>query len=203
MSGALRRRAGLSPATVAGAKPFPVFRAGALLGLVLAGLGGGAQGDGFVFATSAFAQQPKAATTAKPAAAPQSFNMTAIVALIRNSLIALDHGNKTNNYTVLRDLAAPAFQINTAARLSDIFAGLRRDGLDMSGVVVVDPTLTRGPKIEKNGLLHVAGAFPSGPQVLNFDVTYAPVDNQWRLFGISVGLKPASPAAGAVAGAAR
>jgi hypothetical protein len=171
------------------------------LALVLAGLGGCA----FVFSTSAFAQQPNSAAAAKPAAGAQSFNMVAIVALIRNSLIALDHGNKTNNYTVLRDLAAPAFQINTAARLSDIFAGLRRDGLDMSGVVVVDPTLSLGPKIEKNGLLHVSGAFPYGPQILNFYLTYAPVENKWRLFGISIALKPApAPApAAATAGAPR
>ncbi len=201
MPEALRGCAGRVHATVDDAKPYPLLRAGALLALVLVGLGGGA----LVFATSAFAQQPKPAAAAKPAADAQSFNMAAIVALIRNSLVALDHGNKTNNYTVLRDLAAPAFQINTAARLSDIFAGLRRDGLDMSGVVVVDPTLSLGPKIEKNGLLHVSGAFPYGPQILNFDLTYAPVENQWRLFGISVALKPApAPApAAATAGAPR
>jgi len=201
MPEALRGRAGRVHATVDDAKPYPLLRAGALLALVLAGLGGCA----FVFSTSAFAQQPNSAAAAKPAAGAQSFNMVAIVALIRNSLIALDHGNKTNNYTVLRDLAAPAFQINTAARMSDIFAGLRRDGLDMSGVVVVDPTLSLGPKIEKNGLLHVSGAFPYGPQILNFYLTYAPVENQWRLFGISIALKPApAPApAAATAGAPR
>jgi hypothetical protein len=201
MPEALRGCAGRVHATVDDTKPYPLLRVGVLLTLVLAGLGCGA----LLFATSASAQAPKPAATAKPAAGAQSFNMAAIVALIRNSLIALDHGNKTNNYTVLRDLAAPAFQINTAARLSDIFAGLRRDGLDMSGVVVVDPTLTLGPKIEKNGLLHVSGAFPYGPQILNFDLTYAPVENQWRLFGISVALKPApapTPTA-ATAGAPR
>src|SRR5215813_2946497 len=39
--------------------------------------------------------------------------------LVRSTLLALNDANRTNNYTVLRDLAAPAFQArNTPADLS-------------------------------------------------------------------------------------
>ena len=40
--------------------------------------------------------------------------------LVRTTLLALDQANKTGNYTVLRDLAAPGFQVDTAARLAEI-----------------------------------------------------------------------------------
>ncbi len=41
----------------------------------------------------------------------------------------------------------------------------------------------------------MVGFFPSAPSQVNFDLTFAPVNGQWRLFGISVGLGSASPAA--------
>jgi hypothetical protein len=140
------------------------------------------------------------AQEAKPAAAPEpkpaQIDRNGVIILIRSSLIALDQANKTGNYTVLRDLGAPNFQAtNTAARLGDIFAGLRRDKVDLSGVAALDPQLTLLPQIEANGLMHMTGFFPSVPAQVKFELAYAPVDGQWKLFGISVGLGQSGPAA--------
>jgi hypothetical protein len=137
---------------------------------------------------------------AKPAVAqepkPAQIDRNGVIILIRSSLIALDQANKTGNYTVLRDLGAPNFQAtNTAARLGDIFAGLRRDKVDLSGVAALDPQLTLLPQIEPNGLMHMTGFFPSVPAQVRFELAYAPVDGQWKLFGISVGLGQSGPAA--------
>ena len=136
---------------------------------------------------------------AKPAVAPEpkpaQIDRNGVIILIRSSLIALDQANKTGNYTVLRDLGAPNFQAtNTAARLGDIFAGLRRDKVDLSGVAALDPQLTLLPQIEPNGLMHMTGFFPSVPAQVKFELAYAPVDGQWKLFGISVGLGQSGPA---------
>ena len=106
--------------------------------------------------------------------------------LVRSILLALDHANKTGNYTVLRDLGAPAFQVNTAARLTEIFADQRREGLDLSGVAAIDPQLSLLPQIEANGMMQLAGFFPSIPKQVNFEMLFAPMDGQWRLFGLSV-----------------
>jgi len=114
--------------------------------------------------------------------------------LIRSTLLALDQANKTGNYTVLRDLGAPAFQSNTDARLAEIFAAQRRDKLDLSGVAVLDPQLSLLPEIEPNGVMRLAGFFPSVPTQVNFELAFAPVEGQWRLFGVSVGVGSASPA---------
>jgi len=118
-----------------------------------------------------------------------------VLILIRTALIALDQANKTGNYSVLRELGAPAFQVNSAVKLAEIFAKQRNDHLDLSGVVAIEPQLTVLPQIEANGLMHMAGFFPSVPQQLSFDLLYAPVNGQWHLFGISVKIGSAAPAA--------
>jgi hypothetical protein len=135
------------------------------------------------------------AALAQQAAKPAQIDRNGVLILVRSALIALDQANKTGNYTVLRDISAPAFQVNTAARLGEIFAGHRRDKLDLSGVAAIDPQLTVLPQIGADGLMRMTGFFPSAPTQVNFDLAYAPVDGQWRLFGISVGLGQAAPVA--------
>jgi hypothetical protein len=96
---------------------------------------------------------------------------------------------------VLRDLGAPGFQTNTAARLAEIFAAQRRDNIDLSGVAVLEPQLSLLPQIEPNGVLRMAGFFPSVPTQVNFELIFAPVSGQWRLFGISVNIGQSAPVA--------
>jgi hypothetical protein len=51
------------------------------------------------------------------------------------------------------------------------------------------------PQIEANGLMHMTGFFPSVPTQVNFDLVFAPVNGQWRLFGISVSIGQMAPTA--------
>jgi hypothetical protein len=125
---------------------------------------------------------------------PAQIDRNGVLILIRETLLALDP-NKTGNYTVLRDLGSPDFQANTAARLAEIFAQQRRDNVDLSGVAVIEPQLTLLPQIEANGMMHMAGFFPSVPTQVNFELAYAPVGGRWRLFALSVSFGQAAPAA--------
>ncbi len=138
-----------------------------------------------------------AATQQQQQAAPKPANIdrNGVLMLIRSTLLALDHANRTGNYTVLRDLGAPGFQVNTAARLGEIFAKQRGDKLDLSGVAVIDPQLSLLPQIEPNGMLHMAGFFPSVPSQVNFELLFAPVDGQWRVFGLSLSVGQSAPVA--------
>jgi hypothetical protein len=147
--------------------------------------------------TAALAAAPVAAICAPADTAPKpaQIDRNGVLILIRSTLLALDQANKTGNYTVLRDLGAPGFQVNNAARLADIFAKQRADKLDLSGVAVIDPQLSLLPQIEANGLLHMSGLFPSVPSQVNFDLAFAPVDGQWRLFGVSVSIGSSAPVA--------
>jgi hypothetical protein len=135
------------------------------------------------------------AQTPAQAPKPAQIDRNGVLILVRSSLLALDQANKTGNYTVLRDIGAPGFQSNSAARLGEIFAKLRNDNLDLSGVTVIDPQLNLLPQIEANGLMRMAGFFPSVPTQVNFDLSFAPVSGQWRLFGISVSIGQSGPAA--------
>ena len=126
---------------------------------------------------------------------PAQIDRNGVIILIRSALLALDQANKTGNYTVLRDLGAPGFQVNTAAKLAEIFAKQRSDNLDLSGVAVIDPQFNMLPQIETNGMLHMGGFFPSVPTQVNFELVFAPANGQWRLFGISVNVGPAAPTA--------
>ncbi|MBI5314314.1 hypothetical protein [Methylocystis hirsuta] len=151
------------------------------------------------FPPLASAQSPKPAPKpgpSRPAQAPRpaDIDKNGVLILIRSTLLALDQANKTGNYTVLRDLGAPGFQTNTAARLAEIFASQRKDNLDLSGVAVLEPQLSMLPQIE-NGLMHMAGFFPSVPTQIRFELLYAPVQGQWKLFGLSVSLGSSAPVA--------
>ena len=137
-----------------------------------------------------------APAAAELAVHPAQIDRNGVLILVRSTLLALDQANHTGNYTVLRDLGAPAFSAaNSAARLGDIFASQRRDEMDLSGVAVLEPQLTLLPQIEANGLLHMTGFFPSVPKQVNFELLYSPVNGHWRLFGLSVNLGPSGPVA--------
>lgn len=154
-------------------------------------------------APDAGAQQPapqrapaNAATPTQPPKPPQPapIDRNGVLILIRSTVLALHHANLTGNYTVLRDLGAPGFQtVNTAARLSEIFANLRAQNLDLSGVSVLEPQLTVLPQIEANGMMRMAGVFPSTPLQVNFELLFAPVDNRWKLYGLSLNLAQSTP----------
>jgi hypothetical protein len=136
------------------------------------------------------------AETPAPAPKPANIDRNGVLMLVRSALIAVDQANKTGNYTVLHDLGAPGFQAaNNAAKLGDIFAKLRNDKVDLSGVAAIEPQLSLLPQIEGNGMMHMAGFFPSVPSQVNFELIYAPVEGQWRLFGVSVSVGQSAPAA--------
>jgi len=119
--------------------------------------------------------------------------------LIRSTVLTLNDANRSGNYTVLRDLAAPDFQVhNTAADLSQIFADLRRRNFDLYGAALLAPQLTVAPALDAEKRLHLAGFFPTRPLQINFDLSFQVVGGQWRLFGISIATPEARPVQGQV-----
>jgi hypothetical protein len=112
--------------------------------------------------------------------------------MIRSSIIALNQANKTGNYSVLLDLGAPAFRAsNNSASLAQIFAALRQRNLDLSPILFFTPKLVQQPVIGPNGILRLAGFFPTAPERVNFDIYMQMVGTEWQLFGIGVSTSPA------------
>jgi hypothetical protein len=107
--------------------------------------------------------------------------------LIRSALLTLHDANRSGNYTVLRDLAAPGFQVNnSAADLGQAFADVRRRNVDLSAVALAVPQLIAPPALDDKGMLRLTGHF-HGPLQIDFDLLFENISGQWRLFGIAVG----------------
>lgn len=158
----------------------------ALLGLLLTAVSVGA-----TFAQTSNA--PKAPPIAQEQPRPPATLEQALY-LIRATLLTLNDANRSGNYTVLRDLSAPAFQAkNTAADLSMIFADLRRRNFDLHAAAIIAPRLDEPPVLNPNGMLRLVGVFPTRPLQIHFDLLFQTVDGKWKLFGISVAT-PEAPA---------
>jgi hypothetical protein len=145
------------------------------------------------------ASPPKPSRAVPAPEAPQprraDVDRNGVLILVKSALLALDQANKTGNYSVLRDLGSPNFQVNNPARLAEIFASQRQQRLDLAGLVVLDPQLTLLPQIETDGKMRLAGFFPSTPMQVNFELLYEPVNREWRIFGLSVNLSASGPKA--------
>ena len=84
------------------------------------------------------AQQKALAPAAVPAQPSLPVTLEQALYLIRSTLLTLNDANRTGNYTVLRDLAAPDFQArNTAADLGLNFLDLRRRNFDLYGAALL------------------------------------------------------------------
>jgi hypothetical protein len=120
-----------------------------------------------------------------------------IVLLLRSTLNTLNDALQTGNYTVLRDMGAPGFrEANSAARLSQLFATIGAQGLDLSAVSIIAPQLSEAPTLDQaKGMLHLKGYFPGTPVQINFEMLYQAVGGRWRLFGLSVQPGPPTPPA--------
>jgi ABC-type sugar transport system substrate-binding protein len=127
----------------------------------------------------------------QPAPIPQLPQPVAVLAMLRSTLLAVDHGNKTGNYTVVRDLGSPNFRdANSAAKLAQIFSALSVQGVDLLPVSVVDPTYSKPPEITPARMLYVTGVFPIQPRKVSFEILYEITGGQWRVFGIAISPAP-------------
>lgn len=140
-------------------------------------------------ATAAEAASPAPAVAATPPPQPAQIDRNSVLILIRTAIVDLQQANQTNNYNVLYSLSAPGFQSrNSPERLSQIFANLRAKNFDLSGVVVLEPQLSVLPELYSNGVMRMAGFFPSVPMQVYFDLQFMAVQGQWRLIAIGVNI---------------
>jgi hypothetical protein len=145
--------------------------------------------------TTSPGKTPAPDTAAKPAPASPAINPGQAVYLVRSTLMMLNDANRSGNYSVLRDLAAPDFQArNSAADLTQDFADLRRRNFDLFAAALLAPQFTDGPALDASGRLRLTGFFPTSPLRISFDLTFQSVGGQWRLLAVSVATPPA-PAA--------
>jgi hypothetical protein len=149
--------------------------------------------------SSSAGRMPSAPSALPPAMSPDDRIATTI--LVKNALIAVNQGNLTGNFTVLRDLASPGFrQKNSAGDLAAIFQNLRQQKVDLSPIVVLEPLLAP-PRTTGDGQLLIEGYFPSSPLQIVFQLGYLKAETGgWMIDAVSVGVR-AAPTAGPSASA--
>ncbi|HEX4414254.1 MAG TPA: hypothetical protein VH107_11540 [Lacipirellulaceae bacterium] len=136
-------------------------------------------------AQKAINKNPAAASTATPQAkVPDGPGLNI---LIRRTILTINDAMLSDNYSVLRDLSAPGFQVgNSQAALAKIFADLKNRNIDLAPILMFDPKLVRPPEIDRDGMLHLSGILPTQPEQVNFDMLFQNVSDHWRMFGIAL-----------------
>lgn len=114
--------------------------------------------------------------------------------LVWTTIAAVDHANKSGNYSVVRDLAAPGFQMaNDPAKLTQIFAGLRASNTDLSNALLLAPTWRSQPRMVQADMLQLQGFFGLRPTAISFEFLFQWTGGRWRLFGVAINPAQISP----------
>lgn len=131
----------------------------------------------------------QAPVDAAPSAAMKDESRKLATLLIKNSLVAVNQGNLTGNYTVLRDLSSPGFrQLNSASDLGVIFANLRKNKIDLSPIVLMEPVISSAKFSKEQQQLRLKGHFPSEPVQIEFELVFQQANPAgWLIHGVSIG----------------
>lgn len=146
---------------------------------------------------------PPVAVPVPAPAAQQDSQRTIAVILVKNALLAVNQGNLTGNYTVLRDLASPGFrEKNSAADLAAIFQIIRQQKVDLSPIVALEPMLNQ-PRVTADGQIALDGYFEAQQIRISFQLIFlkAPT-NGWMIHGVSLNAVPLTAAVATSSGAA-
>ncbi|MCP5397365.1 MAG: hypothetical protein H6918_11675 [Sphingomonadaceae bacterium] len=144
-------------------------------------------GSGLALPASVQAQQPAAPAVQPPPSVRPVPDQLELSKMIWSTMLAVDHANRSGNYSVLRDMSAQGFQINNnAARLAEIFAGIRTSRIDLSNALLVPPTYTEPPRQIQADVFQVKGIFQLRPTSIYFDMYYQWEQGRWKLFGIDI-----------------
>jgi hypothetical protein len=155
----------------------------ALTGLVLAQPGKSAPEPGGT------AQQPRQQMTISP---------NDLAALIKSTIIALQHANQTGNYSVLRDLGTPVFRERfDQATLTTAFSNLRGRHVNLTAVTMLAPNLVKQPELTAQNQLHIVGYFQTQPLQVQYEMLFLQIDGVWRIEGLSVDAVPVQTMAAA------
>jgi hypothetical protein len=77
----------------------------------------------------------------------------------------------------------------TERQLQRAFQPFIDQGVDISGALQLTPEMDVAPQITTEGLLTIAGHYPSKPYHVEFTVKYIYEAPEWKLFGIDVNLR--------------
>ena len=109
-----------------------------------------------------------------------------VAKLVWGTMAAVDQGNRTGNYSVVRDLSSATFQASaTQAMLAQAFAPMRRAGLDLADSFLVAPTYEFAPAMVEARTLRTRGTFNLRPTGIAFDLLFQ-WNGSWQIHHIAI-----------------
>ena len=126
---------------------------------------------------------------AEQASVTQESQHALCLVLIKSTLTAVNHGNITGNYAVLRELGSAQFkQQFTPADLATSFSKLRSQKVDLSPILVKTPEFSKKPYNDEVGRLHLEGYFYLGTHHVHFHLVYKTLSHGWLIDHITIGM---------------
>jgi hypothetical protein len=97
---------------------------------------------------------------------------------------------RKQNFDDFYDSMSDTFKLQaTSSKLYGAFKGFAKvKAMEQLGQLT--PILKKGICIDKNGILKLSGHYPTQPEATTFRLTYIQEQNDWRLLGIHVAMKP-------------
>ena len=111
-----------------------------------------------------------------------------------DTLLAFNDGVQKGDFTDFHaTMAKMAQEQISVEKLKTSFQEFVAKKIDFSKIEDLEPTLET-KTIDKDGILTVAGSYPTTPVIVQFRLRYLQEDGEWKLFGINVDTKQDSPA---------
>ena len=115
-----------------------------------------------------------------------SFQATHVM-IVRSMIIALNHANLTDDYSVLRKLGTSEFaRVNREEKLSNSFREFRLKKIDLVKCSVLTPVFITSPLVDRNRILTLNGYFLDDNVKLNFSILVKVLERQFKLSAFSV-----------------
>ncbi|RLE17978.1 MAG: hypothetical protein DRJ14_05015 [Acidobacteria bacterium] len=110
--------------------------------------------------------------------------------LAQGSVVLLGTAINTEDYNSFYNNISKIWQNQiTVQKFHDIFNPFKEKGYDLTIANGVTPVFDEAPALDKDGLLHLNGQFPTKPYTILFKLTYHYEYPEWKLFGINVNAK--------------
>lgn len=104
-----------------------------------------------------------------------------------SSLLAFNDGVQEKDFSAFyKKISALWQEQTTPEKLTELFNDFIDKEIDISPIKKVEPVFNKEAKINSDGLLVIAGYYPTTPKRVVFELKYLEEKGDWKLAGINV-----------------
>ena len=117
----------------------------------------------------------------------------AIEQMVADALLSFNRAVQIRDFTSFYETLSEGWKKQTSPQqLQKTFQVFLDRKIDIEGIKNVKPLLGSPPALKDNGLLVIAGHYPTRPSRVGFELEYATDSDGWKLMGITVNVGKAS-----------